>query len=122
MSDSLLRPAGPTVKDAPPVVVKTVPVAGAEDVDAKLTEVRVTFSKAMSDMSWSWATAPDFGEEVESNGPIAYDKDKKTCSLPVRLKPGTTYAVWVNSDRFRNFKDADGMAAVPYLLVFQTKK
>jgi hypothetical protein len=120
---SFFLPAGPTVKDAPPVVVKTVPPAGAEDVDAAtLKELRVTFSKAMTDMSWSWATAGNFGEEVESNGAITYDKDKKTCVMPVRLKPGTTYAVWVNSDQFRNFKDADGKSAVPYLLVFQTKK
>jgi RNA polymerase sigma-70 factor (ECF subfamily) len=30
--------------------------------------------------------------------------------------------MWVNSQQFVNFKDADGRSAVPYLLVFQTKK
>ena len=55
-------------------------------------------------------------------GDIAYNKGNKTCVLPVKLKPGTTYAVWINSAQFGNFKDADGKSAVPYLLVFQTKK
>ena len=115
--------AGPTVKDAPPVVVKTVPTAGADDVDTDtIKELRVTFSKEMMDKSWSWASDPGYGEEPESAGDVAYDKDKKTCVMPVKLKPGTTYAIWINSGRFTNFKDADGKSSVPYLLVFQTKK
>jgi RNA polymerase sigma-70 factor (ECF subfamily) len=32
-----------------------------------------------------------------------------------------TYVIWVNSQKFENFKDADGKSAVPFLLVFQTK-
>jgi hypothetical protein len=54
--------------------------------------------------------------------PIHYEKDKRTCVLKVKLEPGKTYAIWVNSDNFKNFKDADGRPAVPYLLVFKTKK
>jgi RNA polymerase sigma-70 factor (ECF subfamily) len=42
--------------------------------------------------------------------------------LPVKLEPGKTYAIWVNSGEFGNFKDTDGRSAVPYLLVFKTKK
>jgi RNA polymerase sigma-70 factor (ECF subfamily) len=49
-------------------------------------------------------------------------KDKKTCVLPVKLEAGKTYAIWVNSEKFENFKDDAGRPAVPYLLVFQTKK
>jgi hypothetical protein len=40
--------------------------------------------------------------------------------LPVKLKPGKFYATWLNSDKFHNFKDANGEPAVPYLLSFQT--
>jgi hypothetical protein len=39
--------------------------------------------------------------------------------LPVKLEPGRTYALWLNSG---NFKDSGGQRAVPYLLVFETKK
>jgi RNA polymerase sigma-70 factor (ECF subfamily) len=110
-----------TVKTAAPVVVKTVPQAGADDVDPKLTEIRVTFSKDMTDDSWSWAT---LSEETfpKVDGKPKYLKDRRTCVLPVKLEAGKTYAVWVNSEKFDNFKDADGRPAVPYLLVFQTKK
>ena len=34
-----------TVATAPPVVVKTAPVAGSDDVDPSLSEIKVTFSK-----------------------------------------------------------------------------
>ena len=54
-------------------------------------------------------------------GSPTYEDDKRTCVLPVKLEPGKTYAIWVNSDKFGNFKDADGRSAVPYLLVFRTK-
>jgi RNA polymerase sigma-70 factor (ECF subfamily) len=41
--------------------------------------------------------------------------------LPVKLEPGKTYVIWLNSQKFGNFKDTDGKSAVPYLLVFETK-
>jgi hypothetical protein len=47
--------------------------------------------------------------------------DGKTCVLPVKLEPGKTYVSWLNSQKFGNFKDADGRSAVPYLLVFETR-
>jgi hypothetical protein len=47
--------------------------------------------------------------------------DKKTCVVEVKLQPKKTYVIWLNSQKFGNFKDADGRSAVPYLLVFQTK-
>jgi hypothetical protein len=46
-----------TLDSVPPVVAKTVPAAGAADVDPKLTEIKVTFSKDMQDGTWSWSTA-----------------------------------------------------------------
>jgi hypothetical protein len=54
-------------------------------------------------------------------GDPRYDKDERTCIIPVTLEAGRTYALWLNSERFRNFKDRDGRSAIPYLLVFQTK-
>jgi RNA polymerase sigma-70 factor (ECF subfamily) len=39
----------------------------------------------------------------------------------VKLQAGKTYAIWVNNQKFRDFKDANGQPAVPYLLVFRTK-
>jgi hypothetical protein len=104
---------------APPVVIKTVPAAGDTNVDASITEVIVTFSKPMQDGSWSWST---WGEDTfpELAGDIHYLPDGRTCVLPVKLKPGKFYASWLNSNKFRNFKDTNGTPAVPYLLTFQT--
>ena len=110
-----------TVETAQPVVVKTVPQAGAEDVDAKTTEIQVTYSKDMADESWSWSQISDdsFPKIV---GKPKFQKDKRTCVLTVKLEPGKTYAIWLNSEKFENFKDSNGRPAVPYLLVFKTAK
>lgn len=111
--------AEPTLESAPPVVVKTEPVAGATEVDAALTEIKVTFSKPMQDGSWSWST---WGEEnfPEMIGKPRYLADRRTCVATVKLQPGKFYATWLNSERFKNFKDAEGQPAVPYLLTFRT--
>ena len=110
-----------TLQSVPPVVVKTVPEAGAGDVDPRLTEVKVTFSKDMQDGTWSWSTLSK-ESFPKATGKPKYLADRRTCVLPVTLEPGMTYAIWVNSEKFTNFKDADGLAAVPYLLVFKTRK
>ena len=108
------------MESAPPVVVKTVPEAGLGDVDPGVKEIRVTFSQAMQDGGFSWSTASKETFPPTAGKP-SYSDDKRTGVLPVKLEPGRTYAVWVNSQRFRNFKGANGQPAVPYLLVFKTK-
>jgi len=96
-----------SLENVPPVVVKSVPEAGADGVDPKLTEIKVTFRKEMQDGSWSWAMlCEDSFPKVD--GKPMYLRDKRTCLLPVKLGPGKTNAVWVNKGKFRHFKDADG--------------
>jgi RNA polymerase sigma factor (sigma-70 family) len=106
-------------KNVPPVVVKTVPAAGSDDVDPDTKEVSITFSKTMMDQTWSWATDGRYGEELEGEKP-AYNKDKKTIVRAVTLKPNTTYAVWINTAKFDNFRDENDNPAVPYLYTFRT--
>ena len=118
---SAARAEDVTLESVPPVVLKTVPEAGTADVDPQLTEIKVTFTKDMQDGTWSWATLSK-ESFPQLNGQPKYLADKRTCVLPVKLEPGKTYAVWLNSTKFGNFKDAEGRAAVPYLLVFKTKK
>src|SRR5438105_10723031 len=81
-----------TLESVPPVVVKTVPVAGAAEVDPKLTEIKVTFSKDMQDGTWSWAKLSKESFPTLDGKP-KYLKDKRTCVLPVKLEPGKTYAI-----------------------------
>ena len=107
--------------EQPPVVVETLPVSGARDVEAGETEIRVRFSKEMMDQSWSWSTAWE-GSAPEIIGQPHYESDGRTCVAKVKLEPGQTYAWWLNSDKFKNFTDPAGRPAVPYLLIFQTKQ
>ena len=109
-----------TVESVPPVVVKTIPQAGSTDVDPNLMEIKVSFSKEMTDGSWSWSRASK-DSFPNTTGMPKYQKDKRTCVLPVKFEPGKTYGIWLNSTKFRNFKDNEKRPAVPYLLVFRTK-
>ncbi len=111
-----------TVKDAPPVVVRTEPQAGDAQVDAaKVSEIRVTFSKDMADQSWSWSQISVETFPTMTAKPH-YEKDKRTCVLPVKLGPGKAYVIWLNPAKFQGFRDTDGNPAVFYPLVFETKK
>jgi RNA polymerase sigma-70 factor (ECF subfamily) len=38
----------------------------------------------------------------------------------VRLDPGKTYIIWLNTQKFNNFRDAGGRPAQPFLLMFET--
>ena len=103
-----------------PVVVKTIPEAGSKDVPAGEYEIKVTFSKDMTDQSWSWSTAWE-NSDAPIIGKRHYDADHRTCVLKVKLAAGKTYGWWLNSQKFHNFRDVQGHPAVPYLLTFKTK-
>ena len=109
-----------TVAALPPVVVRTVPQSGDTQVDPSLKEISVTFSKDMKLGGWSWITITS-GSYPEFTGDVHYLPDKRTCVGPVKLKPGHAYAIAFNNEKFRNFQDAAGQPAMPYLLVFETK-
>ena len=108
------------VDSTPPVVVKAVPEAGSKEVAPGVVEIRVTFSKPMTDQSWSWSSAWT-DSAPESIGKPRYEADQKTCVLKVKLEPNKTYGYWINSEKFHGFKDQQGHSAVPYLLAFKTK-
>jgi len=86
----------------------------------KVKEILVTFSKDMTDKSWSWSQISD-DTSPKRTGEIHYQPNKRTCVFPCELEPGKTYVFWLNSVKFGNFMDVDGRSAVPYLLVFETK-
>jgi RNA polymerase sigma-70 factor (ECF subfamily) len=119
------KPAEPTsdlVRNAQPVVVATAPQSGAADVDAATTrEIRVTFSKPMQDGNWAFAQT---GKETfpQTTGKPHYEPDGRTCVLPVKLEPGKPYVIWLNKPPYDSFSDPAGRKALPYLLVFETKK
>jgi capsular polysaccharide biosynthesis protein len=109
-----------TLAEQPPVVVETFPVSGAQNIEPGATEIRVRFSKPMTDGSWSWSSAWE-DSAPESISEPHYLSDQRTCVMKVQLEPGRTYGWWLSSDNFTSFADRTGLPAVPYLLIFQTK-
>ncbi len=109
-----------TVDFLPPSVVKTVPMAGDREVDPGLDRICVTFSKPMQDGTWSWSYVSPETFPLLLAGP-EFLSDKKTCCIRVRLEPGRSYAIWINSQNAKNFKDTGNRPAVPYLITFQTR-
>jgi len=113
-----LDAGGPSV---PPVIVHTMPESGAAGVDPALSEIRITFSEPMRGGGWSWAKWDD-GSFPIMTGQARFLEDERTCVLPVRLQPGKVYALWLNSEHHQNFKNRSGQSAIPYLLIFETRK
>ena len=112
-----------TVESMPPSVVKTVPACGDTTVPATTKQIEVTFSKdkmTKQMLSWCMHSQDTFPEITDQKG-VKYLQDKRTCILPVNLKPGKTYVIWINTQKNNAFRDTRGNSAVPYLLVFKTK-
>ena len=110
---NLVSPKGP------PVVASTTPANFADDVSPTLTTIGITFNQQMMDKNWSW-TRFDRKTYPETTGRPYYDREKKTCTLRVKLKPGRAYLVGINCGTARNFKSSSGEKAKPYALVFAT--
>lgn len=105
--------------DAPPHVVAFDPPLGATNVDPARTVLAVTFDRPMDRDGWAWviedkSTAPDIGEST-------WDAAVRTNSAPVKLEPGKTYVVWINSPQYSYFKDPQGRVATPVRWSFTTR-
>lgn len=108
--------AGLALAEAPRVV-KAVPDDGAKDVDPATREIRVVFDRAMNRCGYSFVGGGDRFPEVAGRPRWV---DETTAVLPVRLKPDHDYQLGINSERFGNFRGADGEPAVPYPIRFRT--
>jgi hypothetical protein len=106
----------------PPCVVATVPASRQIDVDPSRETIRVTFDRPLqTGRNYAWMIHRGLGEYPGVQGATPrWEDDGRTCVLPVKLAPGTLYAVGVNSFRHHGFHAEDGMPAVPYVLVFRT--
>ena len=103
-----------------PKVVATFPPNEAV-VPAGIPMISVTYDRTMMDKSWSFASGGE-SKMPEVNGGPSLDEDGRTFNLPVRLQANTTYVIWLNTERFQNFKDEKGQAAEPYRLTFTTSE
>lgn len=105
-----------------PVVVETTPSDGEVGVDAELGHIMATFSEAMDREGWSWVT--EVGRSTPSIVGLPFYLDETTTVLPVRLEPGTTYGIWVNSpddSSLRKFANNAGVSARAHRIRFTTR-
>lgn len=109
-----------SVETLAPSVVKTVPQCGDTEVDPKLKEIRVTFSKDMM-TERMWSVCQVSKDHYPKRRKDLYYKDERTFVFPVILKPGMTYVMWFNRAQYNSFRDTGNRPAVPYQLVFKTK-
>jgi hypothetical protein len=89
-----------------PQVVRTVPAYGAAGVDAGLDALIVEFDREMS------AGVAILGS-IELTGRPRWDDDRRVLTLPVRLRPGATYVLELNSEEHVGFRSAAGEPLAP---------
>src|SRR5262249_22611323 len=103
----------------PPKIVKSIPENGATDVDPRLGVVSITFNMPMG-AGFSWTgDGPAFPPGPEGEEP-RWSADGKTCTLPVRLAPGTQYELGLNGFQDKNFASKWGVPLEPVQFTFKT--
>jgi beta-lactamase regulating signal transducer with metallopeptidase domain len=102
-----------------PKIVKSTPENGATDVDPRLGVLTVTFNMPM-DAGFSWTgSGPTYPPTPEGEKP-RWSADRKTCTLPVKLVPGTRYELGLNSFQHKNFSSKWGVPLEPVEFTFKT--
>jgi hypothetical protein len=103
-----------------PEIVDLNPRNGAPDADPNLTELRVTFNMPMAG-GFSWTGGGEHFPAIPKDQRPHWTADRKTCVLPVELKPDWEYQLGLNSPSFRNFRSAEGVALDPVPYSFRTR-
>lgn len=101
-----------------PRVIALDPPNGATAVDPAKNLLRATFDRPMEE-SWSWVT--EGGSFPTATGKAYFEPDGRTAAMPVRLEPGKTYVLWLNSEQYQLFRDRTGNPATPLRWVFSTR-
>lgn len=102
-----------------PVIVGLEPKNGAQDVDPNITELRVTFNVPMGG-GFSWTGGGEQFPPIPEGKRPSWNPDKKSCVLPVKLEPGKSYRLGLNSPSHKNFQSAGGVPLDPVVYTFRT--
>lgn len=106
-SDYIRKSRDEREKEDEPKVVALSPANGATGVDPALKEIKVTFDRPMNTTSWSFCQRSDRDFPEVPSKP-SFDKSRTVITLPVRLVPGRTYNIYLNSPPFLGFRSAKG--------------
>lgn len=92
---------------------------GDKDVSTDIDVLTITFDRKMRDKSWAILDHPQMPEII---GKISYDATCTKLSIPLKLAPGKTYILQLNSKQVIGFKDANGNQLVPTTIRFSTRE
>jgi Domain of unknown function (DUF4932) len=104
-----------------PKVTRMIPPNLAIDVDPDLGELRVTFNMKMG-KGVAWCGGGPHFPEIPEGKSAYWSKDRKTCILPVKLKPNWTYRVYLNMGHYNSFRSAEGTPMPSLGYTFRTGK
>jgi len=105
-----------------PVVLSTSPATLDNNVPATLDKISVRFDRTMFGHGWSFCQeAGRTFPETPGNEKISFDSAGITCTMPVKLKPGTVYWTQLNMPGYTGFRSANGVPARTYEILFATK-
>jgi hypothetical protein len=113
-------PAAVPAKPAGPKIVELVPPNGAKDVDPTIKELRVVFDRPM-ESGFSWCGGGDHFPTVPEGEQARWSDDRKTCTLPVELKPNWEYHLGINCPSYKSFRSAEGVPLEPVGYSFSTR-
>ena len=90
-----------------PQITRLVPAQGDMSVDAALSALEIEFDRPMQ------PGMSIFGEVPEVIGKPAWNAEFTVLRIPVRMSPGRTYVMQLNTDADGDFVSKDGEALVP---------
>jgi hypothetical protein len=101
-----------------PQVAAMVPENGSSTVDPGVTEIRVTFDRAMNTGGFSFVgDGPTF---PKMTGRPSWDAAGKVTTLPVKLEPNHRYEFWLNRGQYQAFRSAKGVPLESVRVTFRT--
>jgi len=104
-----------------PEIVAMEPANGAQDVDPGLKKLRIIFSVPMGG-GFSWTGGGPRFPTIPAGKRPYWTADRKTCVLPVELKPGWDYRLGLNSPSHKNFQSDGGVPLAPVVYRFRTRE
>lgn len=108
------------IKTVKPKIVAVNPAHGATDVDPGLTQITITFNVPMGE-GFSWTGGGPSYPKIPKGKQVYWTEDKKTCVMPVELKPNWEYSLGLNSEMHNNFQSVAGVPLDPHTFSFRTR-
>ncbi len=106
------------VQAAPPALVRSEPADGARGVSTNIGVLRFWFDQNMKQYAWTfWTAGKAEFPPTEGENNVLW-RDPRCIELQIgKLKPGTTYAVQLNSAKAEGFRSARGNEPLPQTVI-----